>query len=422
MPADGRTASRWEQAMKDGQQRPPRTAVRRDGTGRRGTGKGGPGGTDTRGKAAAGKGRSGAGRYSILRSLWYRSRTEALDDAEAGRSIRLPVEVTVPPLQQVLRRLAMALLVLALTTFLVWVDRAGYHDNSDSTVDLLDAAYYATVTLSTTGYGDITPVSDTARLVNILVITPLRVIFLIILVGTTLEVLTEHTRQQVRIHRWRSRMRDHVVVVGYGTKGRHAIETLLGQGIPRERIVVVDPQHKTVDAAGSDGLVAVLGDATRSDTLLKAEVQHAAQVIVAPQRDDTATLVTLTARQLNRRATIVAAVREDENVPLLKRSGADMVVTSSSSAGRLLGVSMASPHAADVLEGLMTYGSGLDLAERPVSEGEIGAAPRDCTDLVVAVVRGGQVLDQAAPGTTPLRAGDRLITISRTANGGQRHP
>jgi voltage-gated potassium channel len=416
VPTD-RTPSRWERAMQDGQQRPPRTATRRadararNARARRGRGK------DTPEGRRSGKDLPGAGRFSILRSLWYRSRTEALDDAEAGRSIVLPVEGTVPPLQQVLRRLAMGLLVLALTTFLVWVDRSGYNDNSDGAVDLLDAAYYATVTLSTTGYGDITPVSDTARLVNILVVTPLRVLFLIILVGTTLEVLTERTRQQVRIHRWRSRMRDHVVVVGYGTKGRHAIETLLGQGITKDGIVVVDPQRKAVDAASSDGLVSVLGDATRSDTLLKAELQRAAQVIVAPQRDDTATLVTLTARQLNRRATIVAAVREDENVPLLKQSGADMVVTSSSSAGRLLGVSMASPHAADVLEGLMTYGSGLDLAERPVTKGEIGASPRDCTDLVVAVVRGKRLVDYADPQFAPLQDGDRLITIRKATHG-----
>ncbi|MFD7707947.1 potassium channel family protein [Streptomyces sp. NPDC059785] len=352
-----------------------------------------------------------------MRSLWYRSRSEAKDDADAGRSIVLPEEGGVPPLQQVLRRLAMALLVLAFTTLLVWVDRDGYNDNSDGPVDLLDAAYYATVTLSTTGYGDITPVSDAARLVNILVVTPLRVLFLIILVGTTLEVLTERTRQQVRIHRWRSRMRNHVVVVGYGTKGRHAIETLRGQGIPKEKIVVVDPQRKTVDAASSDGLVAVLGDATRSDTLLRAELQRAAQVIVAPQRDDTATLVTLTARQLNKRATIVAAVREDENVPLLKQSGADMVVTSSSSAGRLLGVSMASPHAADVLEGLMTYGRGLDLAERPVARREIGRSPRECPDLVVAVVRHKKLIDYADPDVAPLQAGDRLITIRQAYSG-----
>lgn len=354
-----------------------------------------------------------AGRFSIMRSLWYRSNREAQDDFEAGRSITMPAQAVVPPLVQVLRRLAMALLVLAVTTLLVWLDRSGYNDNADGSVDFLDAAYYTTVTLSTTGYGDIAPVSDAARLTNIFIITPLRVLFLIILVGTTLEVLTERTRQQVRVHRWRSRMTDHVIVVGYGTKGRHAIETLLGQGVPIEKIVVVDSQQKAVDAASVDGLVAVLGDATRSRSLLKAEIQRAARVIIAPQRDDTATLVTLTARQLNKRAAIVVTVREDENVPLIKQSGADTVVTSSSSAGRLLGVSMASPQVADTLEDLMTRGSGLNLAECPVAQGEVGRSPRECADLVVAVVRRKRMLDYTDPECAQLQFGDRLITISR---------
>jgi voltage-gated potassium channel len=355
------------------------------------------------------------GKFSILRSLWYRSRAEARDDAEAGRSITMPAQSAVPPLQQVLRRLALGLLVLAATTLIVYVDRDGYNDNSDGSVDLLDSAYYATVTLSTTGYGDITPVSDGARLTNILAITPLRVLFLIILVGTTLEVLTERTRQHVRVHRWRSRIRDHVVVVGYGTKGRHTVQSLLGQGVPKERIIVVDPMRKAVDAAGSDGLVAVCGDATRADTLRKAEAQSAARVIIAPQRDDTAALVTLTTRQLNRRASIAVAVREDENVPLLKQSGADTVITSSSAAGRLLGVATTSPHSANTLEELMTYGTGLDLIERPASEDEVGRSPRESKDLVVAVVRRKEVLAYSEPEAQILKAGDRLITVQRSA-------
>ncbi|KUL35982.1 Ion channel protein [Streptomyces sp. NRRL F-4489] len=357
------------------------------------------------------------GKVSVLRALWSRSRSQAEEQGEAGRAVVMPAQGVKPPLQQVLRRLVMALVVLALTTFVVWMDGDGYHDNAGGDVGLLDAAYYATVTLSTTGYGDITPISDSARLTNIFVITPLRVLFLIILVGTTLEVLTERTRHQVRVHRWRSRMRDHVVVIGYGTKGRHAVQTLVGQGVPKQKIVVVDPKKPTVDAASNDGLVGVIGDATRSDALRRAELPRAAKVVVATHRDETAALVTLTARQLNKHATIVVAVREDENLPLLKQSGADTVVTSSSSAGRLLGVAMASPSAGAVLERLMTFGSGLDLTERPVVAGEVGRSPRTCGDLVVAVVRGGRLLDYTQPEAGTLRAGDRLITVQRVPAG-----
>ncbi|QTT77840.1 potassium channel family protein [Streptomyces mobaraensis NBRC 13819 = DSM 40847] len=351
----------------------------------------------------------------LLKSLWRRTRAEA-EDAEAGRSVVLPVQRVTAPLQQVLRRLVMALLVLVVTTFVVWLDSDGYHDNADGPVGFVDAAYYATVTLSTTGYGDITPVSDAARLTNIFVVTPLRVLFLIILVGTTLEVLTERTRHQVRIHRWRSRMRDHTVVIGYGTKGRHTIETLVGQGRPKDRIVVVDPQKKAVDAAACDGIVGVVGDGTRSDTLLRAELQNASHVVITTERDDTAALVTLTARQLNKRATIVVAVREDENVPLLRQSGANTVVTSSSSAGRMLGMSMVSPYVGTVLEDLLTYGTGLDVVERPITKAEAGRSPRDCADLVVAVVRGHRLLNFTDPEATPLHLTDRVITI-RQASG-----
>lgn len=257
-----------------------------------------------------------------------------IDEHLVPTRILLPRRVVDRPLRQVAKRLLMAILVLAATVLIVWLDRSGYHDAADGSVDLLDAVYYSTVTLSTTGYGDITPYSDTARLTNVLLVTPLRVLFLIILVGTTLEVLTERTREDFRLNRWRTNLRDHTVVVGFGTKGRSAIQTLCATGLKKEQIVIVDPATKVIESANAEGFVGVVGDATRSDVLLRAEIQKARQVIIATQRDDTAVLVTLTARQLNRGAKIVAAVREEENAPLLRQSGADAVITSASAAGR----------------------------------------------------------------------------------------
>ncbi|MFD5769546.1 potassium channel family protein [Streptomyces sp. NPDC127049] len=336
------------------------------------------------------------------------------DEKVTGARIHLP-RAKVDPLRQVGRRLLMALGVLFLTVLIVYVDRDGYHDNANETVDFLDCAYYATVTLSTTGYGDIVPYSDAARLVNILVITPLRVLFLIILVGTTLEVLTERTREEFRLKHWRSTLRDHTVIVGFGTKGRSAIQTLCATGLRKDQIVIVDPSGKVIEAANLDGFVGVVGDGTRSDVLLRAEVQRARQIVIATQRDDTAVLVTLTARQLNRGAKIVAAVREEENAPLLRQSGADAVITSASAAGRLLGLSVLSPSAGTVMEDLIQQGSGLDLVERPVTKAEAGRSVRETDDLVVSVLRGHRLLGYDDPAASPLQLTDRVITIVRAA-------
>ncbi len=112
-----------------------------------------------------------------------------------------------------------------------------------TSVGLVDSIYYTTVTLSTTGYGDIAPYTDQARLINAFVITPLRIAFLVLLIGTTLEVLASQGRDMFRVARWRKNMGKHVVVVGYGTKGRSAVETLVGNGQSRESIVIVDPSR-----------------------------------------------------------------------------------------------------------------------------------------------------------------------------------
>ncbi|MEU4092506.1 potassium channel family protein [Streptomyces sp. NPDC026673] len=334
---------------------------------------------------------------------------------QSGAVVHLPRKKAAGPLRQVVRRLVMALFVLVLTVFIVYVDREGYHDNAGGPMTLLDCVYYATVTLSTTGYGDIVPYSASARLTNVLLVTPLRVLFLIILVGTTLEVLTERTREQYRQQRWRSTVRDHTVIVGFGTKGRSAAKTLTGHGVPAQRIVVIDPEPKAVEAAVAAGFTGVIGDATRNDVLLRAEIQRAKELIIAAQRDDTAVLVALTARQLSRRISIVASVREEENAPLLRQSGADSVVTSSGAAGRLLGMSMLSPSAGEVMEELISYGSGLDLIERPVTKAEAGLSPREVGDLVVVVKRGHRLLDHDNPEANPLQLTDRLIAIHRTS-------
>jgi voltage-gated potassium channel len=311
------------------------------------------------------------------------------------------------------RRLLLALAILVGTVLLVWFDRGGYYDNNDPTrkVDFTDAIYYTTVTLSTTGYGDIAPHTDTARLVNAFVITPARIGFLVLLIGTTLEVLASQGREMFRVARWRRRMDQHVVVIGYGTKGRSATDTLVQNGLSREAVVVVDPNQTAIEDANADGLAVITGDATRREVLRRAGVETASQVIITTDRDDATVLATLTVRQLNPDAYIVASVREQDNVPLVRQSGADSVVTSSDAVGRLLGLASLSPTLGEVLEDLLTYGQGLEVAERDLLVKEVGKAPQSLPDQVIAVVRDEKVYRYFDPVVTQLARGDRLVVV-----------
>jgi len=326
--------------------------------------------------------------------------------------IALPA-ITRSPWWKLGRRLLMALGILAGTVLLVYIDADGYHDNGDPTgvVDFSDAIYYTTVTLSTTGYGDIAPVDQQARLINAFIITPLRIAFLVLLIGTTLEVLASQGREMFRIVRWRRKMEQHVVVVGYGTKGRSATATLLQNGLNLESIVVVDPNPTALEDAHEDGLAVITGDATRRDVLRRAGVESASQVIITTGRDDSTVLATLTVRQLNPEAYIVAAVREQDNVPLVRQSGADAVVTSSEAVGRLLGLSSLSPSLGEVMEDLLTQGTGLEVAERDLLVTEVGKSPQALPDQVIAVVRDEKVYRYFDPVVTQMARGDRLVVV-----------
>lgn len=323
---------------------------------------------------------------------------------------------TVTPIVSLLRRLAIALGALAATACIVYFGRAGYLDNnSDTPISLGDAFYYATVSVSTTGYGDIVPVSPTARWITTIFVTPLRLIFLITFVGTTVELLTERSRQSFRIQRWRSRVRDHTVVVGYGTKGRAAVETLLGDGADPANIVVVDTDRAQLDAASALGLVTVTGNATRSSVLRIAGVPDAKAIVVATNRDDTAVLVTLTAREMAPDIRIVASVRESENVHLLRQSGATSVVVSAETAGRLLGAATTTPSVVEVIEDLLTPDAGFAISEREIEDSEIGGSPRHLADIVLGVVRGETLHRVDASAVDALERGDRLLYVRKAS-------
>lgn len=323
--------------------------------------------------------------------------------------IRMPDRDRKGPWNLIARRLAYAVSMLLIAALAVYFDRGGYTEP----MSFIDSLYYSSVSLSTTGYGDITPVTDRARIINILLITPLRVVFLALLVGTTLTVLTQESRRALQIQRWRNQLRNHTVVIGYGTKGRSAVSALLADGADPSQIVIVDTDKAALDQAGNRGLVTVHGSATKSDVLKLAGIPRARSVVVAPNKDDTAVLVTLSVRELAPGTTIVASVRESENRHLLAQSGADQVVISSETAGRMLGLATVTPSVVEMMEDLLSPDEGFSVAERLITEEEIGANPRHLADIALGVVRSGELYRIDAPECESVEPGDRLLYVRR---------
>lgn len=217
-------------------------------------------------------------------------------------------------------------------------------------------------------------------------------------------------------------MRNHTVVIGYGTTGQSATATLRRAEVPTEKILVIDLSPQAVAAANRHGFAAFEGDATSRELLHRAELPKAREIIVTVGRDDTAILTTLTVRQLNRGAHLVVVARDSDNVPLIRQSGADAVVTSSDAVGRLMGLSSISPQLGEVIEDLLSSGDGLEVAQRLVTAEENGKHPREIVgEKVLAIIRNRTLRRFYEAGADVLHTGDEVVVVRR-APGHQRAP
>lgn len=323
--------------------------------------------------------------------------------------VRLPKRERAP-LSSVGRRVGFACALVLFVAVVVLLGRDGYVDITDNSIGMLDALYYASVTVTTTGYGDITAVSDGARLATILLITPARILFLILVVSTTVEVLTEQSRELLAERKWRQRVNNHTVICGFGATGQAVARDLVARGMSVENIVVVDNEASSIAEANRLGFVAVEGDATRNETLEQAGITRAASIVVAPNRDDTAVLITLTAREMNTTASIVAAGKEKENLHLLRQGGATEVIDATAAVGRMLGMGTHAPAAGLVLEDLLGAGVGLELVEiDPADVDDIPQMPEGTT--LVAIVRDGERVSQADVDKGNIAPNDRIVVL-----------
>lgn len=303
--------------------------------------------------------------------------------------LRLPEDSPVPAL---LRRTAFAVALVLAVAVLLWFNRGGLRDNADpdSPVGFVDVLYFTVVSLATVGYGDIAPVTLEGRLLNTVLLTPVRIFIWLLFLGTAYELALLRFRffEEHRMRRLAERLEKHVIVCGFGVKGQAIVGELLAHAHTRDSIVVIDPREEAVAEAAEQGLIALRGDASGEALLQAAVIGKAAYVLAAPDRDDACVLICLTVRSLAPQVYLIASAREEENVKLLYRAGADLVVSPAVSGGRLMAAAVRQHAVPRFLEDLLSFGHGVDAAERIIRSEEAGLRVSDLPDLARALVLG----------------------------------
>jgi voltage-gated potassium channel len=345
------------------------------------------------------------------------------DRASKSRAVRfqpLRRAVKVPVWADIGIRLGLALGLIFMVVMIHYADREGLIDNVDGHISFLDVVYFTMISITTTGFGDIAPISDRSRMVEAVIVTPIRFAVIFIFVGAAYDFIIRRSWEKWRMARIQEKLAGHIVVLGFGISGAEAVGELIERGTDPRQIVVMDTSEERLHEAEALGCNVMAADATRDESLIAVRIAEASTVLVSAGRDDASILIVLTVRHLAPAVPISVVVRAADNELLARQAGADNVINPVRFTGLLLAGSAQGSHVADYLADLASVGGRVQLVERAVMPEEVG---RGLNDLAsgghgLRIYRKGDARGFWEVEAGTLQQGDTIVEIRPTATVG----
>jgi voltage-gated potassium channel len=287
-----------------------------------------------------------------------------------------------------------------------------------------DALYMTLTTMTTVGYGEIHPLSRHGRIFNsFLILFGVSTMFFAIgaMTQTIVELEFGEFFGKRRTKRMIDKLENHYIVCGYGRVGRGAAAELRKSEAP---FIIVDRNPQRVELAMRAGMLAVLADSTRDETLREVGIARARGLVSALSSDADNLFVILSAKALNPKLYLAARAVEEEAEQKMRRAGADAVFTPYTITGHHLAQAMLKPHVFQFLDFTQNIGLNAGIEQVRVAQSSEYVSRslqqmqlrRDLGVIVLAIRKAdGQMLFNP-PADAAIDGGDYLIVMGEPQN------
>ena len=227
-----------------------------------------------------------------------------------------------------------------------------------------DCLWMVLITVSTIGFGEVQPLSPEGRIVTLLIIVA-GLIFVQFTFQKAVRLFELGYFQRVnelRFKRILRKMKDHVILCGYGRVGQEISKQIKTQNIP---IVVVENDTDRKKIAEENGLEVLFADATLDETLNLAGLNTCKSLVVTLPNDAANLYVVLSAKSIRNSVKVIARAGTEESASKLRLAGANIVVSPYIAAGRAMASMALRPIAIDFLD--LLAGSECEIEEFELS-------------------------------------------------------
>ena len=338
----------------------------------------------------------------------------------AVRSLLLAIKEEAPIITFILITLVLWILTISSIVYIY-----EYNAGNKAFSSIFEAIYWGIVTISTVGYGDITPKTKVGKFLASLLISGG-----IVLVSALTATFSATLINRMNILKGEGlkmdKLKDHLVICGWSESGEELLEEIIRKGLDKEKPIVLITEYDRSELGLDMGKYVLYkkGDFTKEKELLEVSVPNASEVVILGERkeglsdrnvDARTALTAMLVKTMNPKAKIFVEVLHDENAEVFeKRLGVDAVFIYGKVIGRLLFSSIVTPGAEKLLNTLLVSDSVKKFEVARLGEfetyGELFEYLREKGALPVALELDGKLLI-APPDDFPLSGRESVFVL-----------